>query len=432
MQEYIARPMLLEGLKFDLRLYVLVADIQDDDDDPRPMRLFLCREGLARFAVDPYESPSSDNESNVHMHLTNYSLNRKADGFKVCEDPDGGHGSKRTVSSVLHALMRVGKIGDPEEVWQQLASLVGRSLGVIQPVLAASRARWSNPCFQILGFDVLLDADGHPWLIEINDHPSIRIDAQLGCGALAPSQLAPSQLGCGALVQQLSGSAVVSAASSHAAYAPPLPMTARPTARPGTAPPGTARRARSAGVLVPSAVDEAIKVPMVRDALRIVAALHRLSTDDHHLPNMDLSDEETSSSTAAITAPSLEGLSLATHPDAADAAPLPMPAPLPPPAASLPPPPPRPPASPERKHPAYTRGAFGTCYVEIATDPSEARHLQLLGRLRDLFEQHTPSADLFDATWGAVRVADVRETSSSGPPPPSACSPRRSHFPTGA
>lgn len=418
-QEYIARPMLLEGLKFDLRLYVLVADIQDDDDDPRPMRLFLCREGLARFAVDPYESPSSDNVSNVHMHLTNYSLNRKADGFKVCEDPDGGYGSKRTVSSVLRALMRVGKISDPEEVWQQLESLVGRSLGVIQPVLAASRARWSNPCFQILGFDVLLDADGHPWLIEINDHPSIRIDAQLGCGALAPSQLAPSKLGCSALVQQLSGSAAVSAASSHAAYAPPLPMTARPgTARPGTAPPGTARRARSAGVLVPSAVDETIKVPMVRDALRIVAALHRLSTDDRHL-----SDEETSCSTAALTAPSLEGFSvpqlpqqsLATQPDAADAAPLPMPAPLPPPAASLPPPPPRPSASPERKHPAFTRGAFGTCYVEIATDPSEARHLQLLGRLRDLFEQHTPSADLFDATWGAVRVADVRETSSSGP-----------------
>jgi tubulin polyglutamylase TTLL11 len=142
-QEYIARPMLLEGLKFDLRLYVLVADIQDDDDGPRPMRLFLCREGLARFAVDPYESPSSDNVSNVHMHLTNYSLNRKADGFKVCEDPDGGYGSKRTVSSVLRALMRVGKISDPEEVWQQLESLVGRSLGVIQPVLAASRARWS-------------------------------------------------------------------------------------------------------------------------------------------------------------------------------------------------------------------------------------------------------------------------------------------------
>ena len=116
--------------------------MQDAPDDGRPMRLFLCREGLARFAVEGYEAPSHSNVRNIHMHLTNYSINRKADGFKYCEDPDGGHGSKRTISSVFRSLQRAGKIGDVEELWQELSRLVSRACptGVIQPGVHASHS----------------------------------------------------------------------------------------------------------------------------------------------------------------------------------------------------------------------------------------------------------------------------------------------------
>ena len=68
-QEYIAKPMLIEGLKFDLRLYVLVADVQDAPDEGGPMRLFLCREGLARFAVEGYEQPAASNVKNVRRRF---------------------------------------------------------------------------------------------------------------------------------------------------------------------------------------------------------------------------------------------------------------------------------------------------------------------------------------------------------------------------
>ena len=96
-QAYIGEPLLLDGLKFDLRLYVLVTAVT-----PTTVQAYLYREGLARFAVDEYAPPSRDNLRNVHMHLTNYSLNKKANNFKHSDAPDGGDdGSKRTASSPL-------------------------------------------------------------------------------------------------------------------------------------------------------------------------------------------------------------------------------------------------------------------------------------------------------------------------------------------
>lgn len=89
------KPYLIDNLKFDMRIYVLVYGVD-------PLRLFVFREGLARFATEEYVGPYRNNLDNLFMHLTNYAINKNAENFEANEDSgedDTGH--KRSVSSVL-------------------------------------------------------------------------------------------------------------------------------------------------------------------------------------------------------------------------------------------------------------------------------------------------------------------------------------------
>lgn len=78
---YIGNPLLINGHKFDLRVYVLVTSVE-------PLRIYVFKEGLARFATEEYNSASSGAGAgqNKFVHLTNYSINKKSGNFVQSND----------------------------------------------------------------------------------------------------------------------------------------------------------------------------------------------------------------------------------------------------------------------------------------------------------------------------------------------------------
>ena len=93
-QRYLEQPFLLNDLKFDLRLYVLLAGVD-------PLRIFLYNDGLARFATQKYRQDIRD-LGNTFIHLTNYSINKHSKDFifnKNSNDVDIGH--KQSVKAVF-------------------------------------------------------------------------------------------------------------------------------------------------------------------------------------------------------------------------------------------------------------------------------------------------------------------------------------------
>lgn len=123
-QEYVSKPLLLQGLKFDLRLYVLVASLN-------PLQVYLSNSGMARFCTIPYEAPSVSNMHETYMHLTNYSLNKRSKEFVFSERVD--EGSKRTLESVKKELEGQGY--DVKELWERIGELVCKTVLALLPQL---------------------------------------------------------------------------------------------------------------------------------------------------------------------------------------------------------------------------------------------------------------------------------------------------------
>ncbi|XP_039561306.1 tubulin polyglutamylase TTLL5 isoform X4 [Passer montanus] len=170
---YISNPLLIDDFKFDVRLYVLVTSYD-------PLVVYLYEEGLARFATVRYDQ-ASKNIKNQFMHLTNYSVNKKSGDYVSCDDPEvEDYGNKWSMSAMLRYLKQEGR--DTAALMANVEDLIIKTLVSAEPSIASACKSFLShrgSCFELYGFDVLIDDTLKPWLLEVNLSPSLACDAPL-------------------------------------------------------------------------------------------------------------------------------------------------------------------------------------------------------------------------------------------------------------
>ncbi|XP_076068377.1 uncharacterized protein LOC143040825 [Oratosquilla oratoria] len=160
-QRYIGNPLQIGGYKCDVRLYVLVTSFL-------PLTVYTYTEGIVRFGTEKYSLTALDN---VFSHLTNTSLNKTAPGYRL-EKERVGSGCKWTLAQLRRYLATSGM--RDWLLWQRVHVLIALTL-----VSQVGSVPQHQGCFELYGFDILIDDSSTPWLLEVNRCPSLSYDCEV-------------------------------------------------------------------------------------------------------------------------------------------------------------------------------------------------------------------------------------------------------------
>nr|XP_048315324.1 tubulin monoglutamylase TTLL4 isoform X1 [Myodes glareolus]XP_048315325.1 tubulin monoglutamylase TTLL4 isoform X1 [Myodes glareolus] len=171
-QRYLHKPYLISGSKFDLRIYVYVTSYD-------PLRIYLFSDGLVRFASCKY-SPSMKSLSNKFMHLTNYSVNKKNAEYQANADETACQGHKWALKALWNYLSQKGINSDA--IWEKIKDVVVKTIISSEPYvtnLLKLYVRRPYSCHELFGFDIMLDENLKPWVLEVNISPSLHSNSPL-------------------------------------------------------------------------------------------------------------------------------------------------------------------------------------------------------------------------------------------------------------
>lgn len=173
-QVYLSNVLLINGFKFDLRVYVLMTSME-------PLRILVYNNGLVRLATCPYSKPNPNNLNNKFMHLTNFSINKESENYN--ESPENG--SKRDFIWLNSWLLNNGMNG--KKLWDDIDDVIVKTIISVYPwvkekykeLFSQHYEQRVNACFEIFGFDIIIDDMMKPYLLEVNRSPSFSISGEV-------------------------------------------------------------------------------------------------------------------------------------------------------------------------------------------------------------------------------------------------------------
>ncbi|KAG7384047.1 hypothetical protein PHYPSEUDO_003017 [Phytophthora pseudosyringae] len=172
-QRYISNPYLVGGKKFDLRLYALVPSFF-------PLEIYLFRGGFARFTNSRYSNNHSD-IANSFIHLTNVAVQKTSENYN--KKAWVVHGGKWDLRNLKLYMMSKHGPERANKLFYDIQLVIIKSLLCVEKIMMNDKH-----CFELYGYDVMIDENLKPWLLEVNASPSLSAntssDYQLKCGML--------------------------------------------------------------------------------------------------------------------------------------------------------------------------------------------------------------------------------------------------------
>ena len=163
-QKYIEAPLLYNGRKFDIRIWVLFTYVGKCDK----FEVYVFKEGHLKACSDIFNIDSD----NLFIHLTNYSVQKYNKNFSKVEI--GNEISFQLFQEELNR--QKSEKNFKKDIFPEIIKIIGiTSKAVKNKINIMNRKN----CFEIFGYDFILDINYHPFLLEINTNPGLEESSPL-------------------------------------------------------------------------------------------------------------------------------------------------------------------------------------------------------------------------------------------------------------
>lgn len=158
-QKYIEDPLLDKGRKFDIRIWVLLTHTKE---------LYVFKQGHLKASSELFDIKSNS----TFVHLTNYSVqkyNEHFSSFEFGNEISFEEFQKELIQQKIYTSVNY-------EIFPKLCDIILISINAIIDKINVSERKY---CFEIFGYDFMLDSKLNPYLIEVNTNPGLEESSPL-------------------------------------------------------------------------------------------------------------------------------------------------------------------------------------------------------------------------------------------------------------
>ena len=157
-QKYIEKPFLYKGRKCDIRIWVLIS---------HKMKVYIFKEGHLKASSVNYNKDDFDS----FIHITNYSLQKYNKSFAKYEK-----GNEISFQTFQNFINENNPFNFREEIFPKFTEIVKLTALSVKNKINMNN---SSYCFEIFGYDFMMDEEKNVYLIEINTNPGLEISSDI-------------------------------------------------------------------------------------------------------------------------------------------------------------------------------------------------------------------------------------------------------------